>query len=161
MLMHLSCDEDYYPALEELFRYCEEHGIDFEVNDKDVNGDRALEMAMMYCNLPAVKLLLSKDAGIFDNALDHTTVLMKPFFDTVKPSMQRQGPRENYFGYNRDAEASACLQVVFDAVLSGSSRYRNLDDDDSETTSSSGTENELEELEEVKRAAKIRRVCDE
>jgi ankyrin repeat protein len=113
-MMHMSYHNDRYDALEELFRYCEEHGIDAEVNGKDNNGDTALRMAMYKGNLRTVKLLLEKGARVLDYGDDdNITMLMMPFSDTTR----HMGLRPAKSGAKQDANASACLTAVLDAVL--------------------------------------------
>jgi ankyrin repeat protein len=82
-LMHFSCPQSMYQydAMKELFRYCEEHGLDTGVNNKDNNGDIALHLAVLANNLSLVELLLEKGAEVMGSGLEGTTVLMKPFLN--------------------------------------------------------------------------------
>jgi ankyrin repeat protein len=111
-VMHMSCSGDRYEALEELFRYCEEHGIDAGVNNKANNGDTALHIAMSTVNNPrVVKLLLEKGADALASGCDGMTVLMKPFRGPMPLPTGFQMPVE------RPAWTSVSLEAVLDAVL--------------------------------------------
>jgi hypothetical protein len=109
--------------LEELFRFCDEHDIslDAEVNNKDVNGDTALHLAMVGGSQPdTVKLLLGKGADILGSGLAGTTVLMKPLLpmevimDTYEDIYWNMDFLENPMD---DACASECLRSVLDELL--------------------------------------------
>jgi ankyrin repeat protein len=121
-VMHLSCCDGQHvaPALEELFRYCEEHGIDAEVNGRADNGDTALHVAMVRGDLRAVKLLLEQGADMMSISHDGTTVLMKPFLarDVLGSTYEdiRMGYAARYHGLE-DAQVSKCLKTLLDTVL--------------------------------------------
>jgi ankyrin repeat protein len=112
-VMHLSCSDRRYEALEELFRYCEEHGVDAEVNNKANNRATALHEAMSSGSLCAVTLLLEKGADALASGDEGTTTLMTPFI-----------VRETHFmddssvaNAERDKDTNACLEAVLGVVL--------------------------------------------
>jgi hypothetical protein len=107
--MRLSCWERRYEALEELFRYCEEHGIDAEVNNKANNGDTALGMAVAFLNPRTVNLLLEKGAEValmLGSGREGLTVLMKAFPQEIRMPSRME-----------DESTKACLISILDAVL--------------------------------------------
>jgi ankyrin repeat protein len=119
-VMHMSSSYRRYEALEELFRYCEKHGLDAGVNNKDIDGDTALHMAMymrdMYMTdactgrsyLRVVKLLLKKGADALASGRNGMTVLMMAFL-RLRPRSAKMDEMSE--------ETSACLKAVLEAVL--------------------------------------------
>jgi ankyrin repeat protein len=110
-VMHLSCSDRHYEALEELFRYCEEHGVDADVNNKANNRATALHMAMERCNLHVVRLLLENGADALPSGDGGVTALMKPFLHGVSSNVR--SPEMDAV----DANMSVCLKVLMKAVL--------------------------------------------
>jgi ankyrin repeat protein len=106
---YLSCFVHGCEALEELFRYCEEHDIDIGKNSKDNGGDTALHQAMYWENTQAVKLLLEKGVEILDQNNEGKTVLMNPLKKEQCYSSGRY--------YQDDIKVNECLRLVLDAVL--------------------------------------------
>jgi ankyrin repeat protein len=128
-IAHLCCSIDSYDALKELFRYCEEHGVDVDVNNKDNNEETALHMAMLVGMVPSVVLLLEKGAGVLGVGFEGATVLMKPFISredymSVYPYRYRYNFPDTALANDstrtdaeKDSVANACLRAVLDAVL--------------------------------------------
>jgi ankyrin repeat protein len=117
---HLSCSDEQFPMLVRLLQYCEEHGIDAEINNKDVNGDTALHMAMLWGINKTVKLLLEKGAEVLGSGCRGTTVLMKPFLEkeaVASEYCEIWCPPISQTKAVADAYANACLRLVLDAVL--------------------------------------------
>jgi serine/threonine-protein phosphatase 6 regulatory ankyrin repeat subunit B len=119
-LMNLVCTSKQHEALGALLQHCEDHGIDAEVNYRDVNRDTALHMAMVGSSPPNVKLLLEKGAEVLSSGYQDTTVLMKPFLSGVT----RNSTYQHISGYihgkpddQKDAIVNECLREVLDAVL--------------------------------------------
>jgi ankyrin repeat protein len=119
-MMHLSRDY-HHEALEELFRYCEEHGIDDGVNNKAKNGDTALHMAMASRNPRAVKLLLDKGAEVLGSRRDSMTVLMEPFVLLHPPPTKSieidVWQTDTNSWWKAVLDTSVCLKAVLEAVL--------------------------------------------
>jgi ankyrin repeat protein len=112
-IAHLCCSNRQYKALEGLFRYSEEHGVDPEVNHRDGDGHTALHFAMFFGCLPTVKLLLEKGADV----LDSDSAALMSLFEHSK-LLRRLGQH----GHKRsdvawDADVAACLGAVMDAAL--------------------------------------------
>jgi ankyrin repeat protein len=118
-VMHLSCSGMHYKALEELFRYCEERGVDAGVNIKDLNGDTALHIAMIGGCLPAVELLLEKGAEVLNSGCGGTTALMKPLLDEAAIQSTYNELYFHWMTDTRDTNAAACVRALLDAVLRG------------------------------------------
>jgi ankyrin repeat protein len=120
-LMHLSCNDDQYEELEVLLRYCNEHGLDAGVNNKDINGDTALQLAMVQCHFPTVLLLLKNGADVISSDdQDHaTTVLMQPLMDPAILSSMYDDlaiPDPRRFAA-KDRKVRDCLRVLLNTVL--------------------------------------------
>jgi ankyrin repeat protein len=107
-LAHLSDSCDRYEALMELFRCCEEHGVDAGVDNKSNHGHPALHWAMVGANPRAVKLLLEKGADFLGSGREGT-VLMMPFLQ-MRDGHGVPDPLD-------DKDSSECLTVVLDALL--------------------------------------------
>jgi ankyrin repeat protein len=106
----------------ELFVCCEKHGVDAFVNHADMNGDTALQAAMIESNLNAVKLLLEKGADALGSGYQDTTALMKPFLDNEAlrseyDLQQWQLSSGTYRSFMKDADINTSLKVVLNAVL--------------------------------------------
>jgi ankyrin repeat protein len=100
-VMRLSND-GHHDVLKELFRCCEEHGIDAGVNQRTVHGETALGLAAKNPSLRVGRLLLEKGADVLPSGDEGMTVLMKPFANLNVLS---------------DDEMSVWLRMVLDAVL--------------------------------------------
>jgi ankyrin repeat protein len=103
-----------YKLLEELFRHCEEHSIDTEINHRDNQGDTALHVAVWNGWLHAVELLLNKGAEVLVSGHDGMTSLMKMLpvsDDTENIVCFPEDPKK------KDVDMSACLKLVLDFVL--------------------------------------------
>jgi ankyrin repeat protein len=110
-LAHLSPRDSMFSPLEELFLFCEEHGIDADINNKDVNGETALQKAIIWGNSVSMMLLLEKGAEVLGSDGKGMTTLMMLFM-TASP----------HGGFRRttampDAATNACLRVMLDTVL--------------------------------------------
>jgi ankyrin repeat protein len=117
---HLACSDEQFPMLVRLLQYCEDHGIDAEINNKDADGDTALHMAMAWGINMAVELLLEKGAEVMGIGCRGTTVLMKPFLEEEFVTSEYGGvdrQTNTHTSTVRDAYASDCLRMVLDAVL--------------------------------------------
>jgi ankyrin repeat protein len=134
-LTFFSCFAHQHEALEELFRYCQERNksVEVEVNNKDVNGDTALHLAMVGGkNLDTVKLLLEKGADALGMGFKGTTVLMKPLLpmDFIEEAYiyHTISWRQDYLSTSTDVDirASECLKAILDWMLvhGGSTRTR-------------------------------------
>jgi hypothetical protein len=100
-----------YEALEELFRCCEVFDLDAEVNNKDINGDTALHMAMVGSCPKLVKLLLEKGAEVLGSGYADATVLIKPFMVVSTVNGDSRTSDE------KDEDISKCVKEVLEAVL--------------------------------------------
>jgi ankyrin repeat protein len=126
-IAHLCCSKESYDVLKELLQYCEEHGVDVDVDSKDDNEDTALHMAMLVGMVPSVELLLEKGAGVLGVGLEGATVLMKPFIsreDYMSEYRDRYGYPDTALANDstrtdaeKDSVANACLRAVLDAAL--------------------------------------------
>jgi hypothetical protein len=132
-IAHFCCSRNGCDKLKELFRRCEEHGVDADVNNKDDNEETALHMAMLVGMVPSVELLLEKGAEVLGVGFEGATALMKPFIsreDYMSVYPYRYRYRYNFpYQYKtlaedsartddeKDSVASACLRAVLDALL--------------------------------------------
>jgi hypothetical protein len=112
-VMYLSQSVDGYEALGELFRYCDEHGLDAEVNSKAHNGDMALHIALVRGDVSTVQLLLNNGADVLGIDTEGTTVLMKPFISDFHRLFAFSKPA----AAKKDAAVSVCLEILLDSVL--------------------------------------------
>jgi ankyrin repeat protein len=119
-MMHQCCSVEQSKALGLVLAYCEDHGIDARVNNKDNNGDTALHIAMLGCCEPTVELLLENGAEVLGSGYGDTTVLMKPFLGDDDVSTLSEGLNNRIrcrSDRSRDSCANSCLVTVLDHVV--------------------------------------------
>jgi ankyrin repeat protein len=123
-LMYLCLDSSRYDVLVELFRCCEELGIDLMLNSRDGDGNTALHLAMSKHNIPAMKLLLEKGADVMGRGHHGNTVLMS----AVVSYRYQDGwivwiSSPSYIiDTTKDTNTSASISALLDAILGGGER---------------------------------------
>jgi ankyrin repeat protein len=119
-MMHQCCCEDAYETLESMFEYCEDHGFDARVNDRDDAGDTVLDFAMMVGDQSTVELLLAKGAEVLGSGYGGTTVLMKPLLGDDDLSTISEGLNKQIGDISDrriDSCANSCLVAVLEHVV--------------------------------------------